>query len=87
MATAKKTTAPRAPQPEPEPVPRWVRVRDRVGAGHEYDVAGAAFDPEMHSRVNKPAQYPDLFGDTAMSRPTTYRTDKAGQPVDPQKEN
>lgn len=66
--------------PEPEPVPTWIRVHSKGGAGHEFDVSGRAYDPEIHVRVNKPKQYPDLFGDH-QPRLTTYRTDKAGKPV------
>jgi len=64
-----------------EAVPAWIRVRDKDGVGHEYDVAGRSFDPDMHHKVNKPVQYPDLFGLDARPRAATYRTDKAGRPV------
>lgn len=58
----------------------WVRVRDR-DTGHEYDVAESAFRPEVHVKVNKPAQYPDLSGPAARPRPAKHSTDKAGRPA------
>lgn len=63
-----------------EPTPAWIRVRAKEGPGHEFDVAGRAFDPDMHVRVNKTKQYPDLHGDVP-ARTTVYRTTKAGQPA------
>lgn len=74
---------PKPSEQDPRPV-RWIRVRDK-DVGHEFDVAPSAFDPEVHALV-KSAAYPDLRGDTAQSRPAKFRTDKAGQPVNTDKE-
>lgn len=62
------------------PLAAWVRVRDR-STGYEYDVAGSAFDHEMHVKVNKPANWPDLHGDLARPRPALTRTTLAGSPA------
>lgn len=58
----------------------WIRVRDKE-TGHEYDVADRGYDPDLHTKVNAPKQYPDLSGPTARPRPARLRTDKAGQPA------
>lgn len=75
------TTAANEPSAEaPVDVPAWVRVRDR-DTGHEYDVAGTAFDAELHTKVNASKQYPDLYGPGARPRPAKHRVDLAGQPA------
>ena len=61
-----------------QPVPTWIRVTDR-DTGHQYDVAGAAFRPEAHLKVNAPKQYPDLYGPGARPRRPKHRVTKGGQ--------
>lgn len=58
----------------------WIRVEDK-STGHQFDLAERAFDPEVHKKVNAPAQWPDLVEETDRPRPPLYRTDKAGQPA------
>lgn len=61
-------------------MPTFIRVEDR-DTGHQYDVDERAFDPDLHTKVNAPARWPNLTGDGARPRPALPRTDKAGQPA------
>lgn len=67
-------------------MPTFVRVQAR-DTGHQYDVDERAFDPEIHVKVNKPAQYPNLSGPGARPRPMKAHITKAGQPVRNEEEN
>lgn len=60
----------------------WIRVTDKE-TGHQFDVAEQAFDPDIHSKVNAPAQWPDLVEETDRPRPALLRTDKAGRSASP----
>lgn len=81
MAARTPRNDPATPDPQPEvaepATPAWIRVRAKDGPKHEYDVAGASFDPDMHVAVKK-AHWPDLHGPGAQPRPTLLHTDKAG---------
>lgn len=58
-------------------MPEFIRVESKDD-GSQFDVAPSAFNPDAHRKVDAPAQWPDLSGETARPRPALYRTDKAG---------
>lgn len=64
----------------------WIRVTDKT-TGHQIDIAEQNFDGDLFTKVNAPAQWPDLTEPTDRPRPPLFRTDKAGNPATPKKES